>query len=173
MPGVEKKGVGSTGEWRMLALLVNAVALLDDVAFALIAAALGADLGIGVEVKFIGCLREDDGADVTSLHDQRSLPGKMLLLSDEKLADFGNLSDEGNAFVNLAFTDVRERVEAGNAENEFAVVEAGFDSGGLDCPRDGFSIPERDSSLLEIPGDAAIHGASIDVDVTEAPGELA
>ena len=173
MPGVEAEGVGRADKRRMQALLVEGVTLPDDVGFALSAAALGPDLGIGIEIEFVGRLRKDHGADVAAFHDQRSLPGQVLLLGNEKLADGGNLRDEGDAFVDPGFADVGEGVEAGDAENEFAFVEAGFDPGGLDFPRDGFGVGERDVLLLEIPGDAPVHRASVDVDVTEALGELA
>jgi len=173
MSRVETKGVGRTGQGRSRALLVEAVALLDDVVFALPAAAQGADLGIGVEVKFVGRLREDDGADVAAFHDQRGLPGQALLLGDEEFANGGNLCDQGDAFVNPAFADVREGVDPGDAENEFAILEAGFDSGGLDDPRNSLGIQERDVPLLKVPGDPPVHGAGVDVDVTETLGELA
>jgi len=140
---IEAEGVGRAGERRIHALQVEGVALPDDVGFALLPAALGADLGVGVEVKFVGRLREDNGADVAPLHDQRGLRGQALLLGDEEFADGDNLRDQGDAFVDPAFADVREGVEAGDAENEFAFVEAGFDSGGPDFPRDGFGVPER------------------------------
>jgi len=173
MPGIKAEGVGRTGERRVLALLVEAVALLDDVVFALPAAALGADLGIGVEVEFVGRFRKNDGTDVAAFHDQRGLRGQTLLLGDEEFADGGNLRDQGDAFVDPAFADVRKGVKTGDAKDEFAFVQAGFDSSRLDDPRDGLSIPERDVPLLEVPGDAPVHGAGVDVDVTEASGELA
>ena len=83
-------------------------------------------------------MRKDHGADVAPLHDQRSLPGEALLLGDEEFADGGDLRDQGDAFVDPALADVRKGVDAGDAENEFAFVEARFDSGGPDFPRDGF-----------------------------------
>ena len=172
MPRIEAEGVGCAGKGRVLTLLVEDVALPDDVVFALPAPALGADLGVGVEVKFVGRLRKNDRADVPAFHDQRRLGGEALLFGDEYPADGGDLRDEGNAFVHPAFADVRKGVEPGDPENEFALVQTGFDSRSLDHPRDGLGVPERNVPLLEIPGDAAVHRAGVDVDVTETPGEL-
>jgi len=170
---IEAERVRRAGKRRVLALLVEDVALPDDIVFTLLLTALGADFGVGIEVKFVGRLREDDRADVAPFHDKRSLPSQALLPGHKELADGGNLRDQGDAFVDLTFAHVRERVEACDAENKFAFVEAGFDSGGLDFPRDGFGIPKRDVLLLEIPCDAPVHGPGIDVNVTEALGELA
>jgi len=173
MSRIEAKGVGRAGERRMLALLVEDVALADDVAFALRMASLRADFGAGVEVKFVGRLRKDDGADVAALHDQRGQRGKTLLLRNKKFADRSDLRDERNAFVDAAFADVRKRIEAGDVKNEFAFAEAGFDSGGMDFARDGIGILKRNFLLQKIPSDAPVHRAGVDVNITEALGELA
>ncbi len=125
---IEAQRIGRAGERGMAPLLVQVVALADDIVFALLLAALGAHLGVGIEEEFVGRLRKDDSADVAPFHDERRLGGEALLLGDEKLADGGNLRDVGNAFVDFGFADVRERIEASDEKSEFAVAEGGLDS---------------------------------------------
>ncbi len=144
-----------------------ASALGDDVGFALLLAAEGADLGAGVDVEFIRRLREDDGTDVAAFHDDGSVQREFLLLGDEEGADFGHLRDERDAFVDVGLARVRERVDAGEAEGEFAVSDGGFDGDRGDGVGDGGGVLKRDVALLEVPSDAAVHGAGVDVDVAE------
>ena len=95
-----------------------------------------------------------------------------MLLGHKNFSDRINLRHEGNAFVDLTFPDVREGIDAADVENQLAILEAGFDSGGADFPRHGLGILEGNVPLLEIPGDAPVHRAGVDVGVTKAPGKL-
>ena len=51
--------------------------------------------------------------------------------------------------------------------------ESGFGADDRPDLRDGAGVTQWDILLLEVPGDAAIHRAGIDIDVTEALRELA
>jgi len=151
MAGIEEDRVGGTGQWRSGALLVDGIAFLDDIDFALSLTAKGADGGIRVDVKFVGRAREDDGADVAALHDEGRLRGEGLLLSDEKLPDFRNLRNERDAFVDAAFAGVRQWIDAGDVKKKFTVFEAGLDPGGVDGAHHGISIVKRDMLFLVTP----------------------
>jgi hypothetical protein len=171
--GIEADGVGRAGEWGVLALGILGVAVLDDVGFALRAAALGADFGVGVDVEFVGRLREDDRADVAAFHDERGLLGEGLLLRDEEFPDGADLRDLRDAFVDAGLADMREGIDSGDAEGEFAVMEEGFHLNGGDFAGDGVGIGERDVFLLHVPGDAAVHEAGVDVGVADTLAKCA
>ena len=75
----------------------------------IVAAAGGADVFGGIDVDFVGRVREDHGADVAAFHDDAGVVEVAALEGDEFVADFRDGGDGGDVGVDGFARGVRRR----------------------------------------------------------------
>jgi hypothetical protein len=134
---------------------------------------------IGVEEDFDLGEGEDFGADVAAFHDERAEIGASALAGDHPITDFADLGDGWDCGFDGVGADFEGWEVAIYMEPGFAVDDAdlGFptaqeaDDGGFVGGLQGEGGAE---TVLEgPPGEGAVHGTGIDVDVAEIGGEAA
>jgi hypothetical protein len=134
-------------------------------------AAPGALVEGGVEVEFERGFREDVSADVATFHDEVAEAGAIALAFDHPVADFGDGGDVGGGGAGFGCADCLVGIEAIDEEPDVAVGAGEFGFPAAENARDGFGIVDIDVVSEAVPGQGAIHGAGIDVDVAECVGD--
>jgi hypothetical protein len=80
-------------EWSGRSLAIGGIAFGDGIDFTVFTAAGGTDVLGGIDVDFVGRIREDDGADVPAFHDDAGMGEVAALEIDEFFSDFRNGGD--------------------------------------------------------------------------------
>src|SRR5258708_5520758 len=175
--GVQVDGVGRLYQRRLEAGAVASIALGDlagdgfarQVDFA--RTPIGADVRAGVQEDLHRGAREYHGSDVTTLDHARCRRPGLALFLDQRPADGGDLSDFRRSVGDLGGADGLRHVLAvqqygGSARDEF---DAGF-AGELFEP---MHVGDGDIRAQGPQRDGAVHGAGVDVQVSELVGDAA
>ena len=88
-------------QWRNFPRGIETIALGNFISQALGSAASGPHFLACIKVEFVGCVREDDGPNIATFHDNVRRFRTSSLLSYERFAHVGNLRHFGNIAIHV------------------------------------------------------------------------
>jgi hypothetical protein len=130
-------------------------------------AALGALVEVRVEIKLVIGFGKHIGANVAAFHDEIAKLNALALFLLHPVPDFRHRGDERRGGAHFGRADFFFRIII--ADEQMNVAIAVFERGLPFAARggDGFGVVDIDSVLQAMPGQRAIHGAGIDVNIAE------